>query len=69
MKGVMAVEPERQIKWLERLKSYGKKPDNELGPMKIDGRDCLGFEVKPGASVVYADLGRCKNQRVGSSRI
>ncbi len=48
------VEPERQIKWLERLKSYGKKPDKELGSMKIDGRDCLGFEVKPGASVVYA---------------
>lgn len=48
------VEPERQIKWLERLRSYGKKPDKELGTMKIDGRDCLGFEVKPGASVVYA---------------
>lgn len=50
----MAVESERQIKWLERLKSYGKKPDKELGSMKIDGRDCLGFEVKPVPSVVYA---------------
>jgi hypothetical protein len=48
------VEPERQIKWLERLKSHGKKPDKELGSMKIDGRDCLGFEVKLGASVLYA---------------
>ena len=53
MEGI-PVEPERQIKWLERLKSYGKKPDKELGSMKIDGRDCLGFEVKPIPSVVYA---------------
>lgn len=53
MEGI-PVEPERQIKWLERLKSYGEKPDKELGSMKIDGRDCLGFEVKLGASVVYA---------------
>ena len=53
MEGI-PVEPERQIKWLERLKSYGKKPDKELGSMKIDGRDCLGFEVKPAASAVYA---------------
>ena len=48
------VEPERQIKWLERLKSYGKKPDKELGSMQIDGRDCLGFEVKSVPSAVYA---------------
>ena len=53
MEGI-SVEPERQIKWLERLKSYGKKPDKELGSMKIDGRDCLGFEVKPVPSAVYA---------------
>lgn len=50
----MPVERERQAKWLERLKTYEKKPDKELGSMKIDGRDCLGFEVKPVASVVYA---------------
>lgn len=53
MEGI-PVEQERQIKWLERLKSYGKKPDKELGSMKIDGRDCLGFEVKPVPSTVYA---------------
>ncbi len=47
------VEMERQIKWLERLKSCGKKPDKELGSKKIDGLDCLGFEVKPSVSVVY----------------
>lgn len=53
MEGI-PVEPERKIKWLESLKSYGKKPDKELGSMKIDGRDCLGFEVKPVPSAVYA---------------
>lgn len=53
MEGI-PVEPERQIKWLERLKSYGKKPDKELGSLKIDGRDCLGFEVRPIPSAVYA---------------
>ncbi len=47
------VETDRQIKWLERLKSYGKKPDKELGSMKIDGRDCLGFEVKPIPTATY----------------
>ncbi len=47
-------EPERQFNWFERLKSSGTKPDKELGTMKIDGRDCLGFEVKPTPSVVYA---------------
>ncbi|MBL8817242.1 MAG: hypothetical protein JNL58_14540 [Planctomyces sp.] len=50
----ISVEPERQIKWLERLKSYGSKPDKELGTMNINGRDCLGFEVNPDASVVYS---------------
>ncbi len=50
----ISVEPERQIKWLERLKSYGNKPDKELGTMKINGRDCIGFEVNSGASVVYS---------------
>ncbi len=47
-------ESDRQIKWLERLKSYGKKPDKELGTMKIEGRDCLGFEVKITPSAVFA---------------
>ncbi len=42
---------ERQIKWLERLKSYSAKPDKELGKMTIDGLDCLGFEVKLGWAV------------------
>ena len=47
-------ESDRQIKWLDGLKSYGKKPDKELGTMNIDGRDCLGFEVKPVPNAVYA---------------
>lgn len=51
--GVLVVS-QRQIKWLEGLKSYGNKPNKELGSMKIDGRDCLGFEVKPFPSSVYA---------------
>lgn len=42
---------ERQIKWLERLKSYSAKPDKELGKMTIDDLDCLGFEVKLGWAV------------------
>ncbi len=46
-------ESERQMTWLDRLKSYGQKPDKELGTMNIDGRDCLGFEVKPIPNVVY----------------
>jgi outer membrane lipoprotein-sorting protein len=51
------VDTELKVKWLERLKAYGKKPDKELGKMKIEGRDCVGFEVKPVPSaphVVYA---------------
>jgi hypothetical protein len=43
----------RKIKWLEHLKSYGKKPDKKLGTMKIDGHDCIGFEVKATPSTVY----------------
>ncbi|MEO8268394.1 MAG: hypothetical protein ABI557_01665 [Aureliella sp.] len=46
-------DSERQFRWLEQLKSYGKNPDKELGTMNIDGRDCLGFEVKPIPNVVY----------------
>ncbi len=45
-------DSERQVKWLERLKSYGKEPDKQLGIMAIDGRDCLGFEVRL-AEAVY----------------
>lgn len=43
----------RQIKWLEQLKSYSKKPDKQLGKMTIDGKNCLGFEVKL-AQAVYS---------------
>ncbi len=43
---------QRQIKWFDGLKSYGKKPDRELGKLAIDGRDCIGFEVKL-AQAVY----------------
>ncbi len=44
---------QRQIKWFELLRSYGNKPDKELGKMNVDGRDCIGFEVKL-AQAVYA---------------
>ena len=47
-------DSERQIKWLEQLKAYGKKPDKQLGLMAIDGRDCLGFEVKLTPTAVYS---------------
>jgi len=43
----LPVDSERKVKWLDRLKFYGKKPDKELGKMNIEGRDCIGFEVKP----------------------
>jgi outer membrane lipoprotein-sorting protein len=42
------------LKWLDQLKSFGKNPDKSLGTMKIDGRGCVGYEVKPTGSVNYA---------------
>ena len=46
-------DSQRQIKWLERLKSYDKNPDKQLGAKDIDSRNCLGFEVKL-AQAVYS---------------
>ena len=46
-------DSQRQIKWLEQLKSFGKSPDKQLGTKEIDGRSCLGFEVKL-AQAVYS---------------
>ncbi len=49
----VSANSQRQITWFDQLKSYGKNPDKELGMLKIDGQDCIGFEVKPTGSVIW----------------
>jgi hypothetical protein len=46
-------DSQRQVKWLEQLKSYGKNPDKQLGVKELEDRECIGFEVKL-AQAVYS---------------
>lgn len=39
---------QRQLKWLERLKSSGDEPDAELGKEQRNGVDVVGFTVRQG---------------------
>ena len=40
------VPAQRQLGWLEQLKSHGTKPDKELGTKTLDGRTVEGFVAK-----------------------
>ena len=42
------VPAQRQLAWLEQLKSHGTKPDKELGAKTLDGRSVEGFVAKQG---------------------
>ena len=42
------VPAQRQLAWLEQLKSHGTKPDRELGAKTLDGRSVEGFVAKQG---------------------
>lgn len=42
------VPAQRQIAWLEQLKSHGTKPDRQLGAKTLDGRRVEGFVAKQG---------------------
>ena len=42
------VTAQRQLAWLEQLKSHGTKPDRELGAKTLDGRSVEGFVAKQG---------------------
>ena len=39
---------QRQLQWLEQLKSHGGKPDRRLGAKTLDGRRVEGFVAKQG---------------------